>query len=272
MPKTFLKKSAGWTEIKSIFVKKTTGWTEVKNVFLKKTTGWVKVFTKLSLPDTTTAPSIRTTNTGSGTIYDGPEADSPQYLNADLFGKDGLYTNYTSIFGRKFTRGSTSSALTRTTIVNDDRFTSAGGVTTAMRTACDEQYLFYELTVQNGSSSNEIYPISPAIKMIKSYPAIIDFGWTESEEVGTQLGFDYSIENYYYNSIEPSSSYVRWWRSSSTNPGGTLIKQETITDTTTTTSSTSRTGTSYYTPRLHRQFLPRLISNRWSNRICFNIF
>ena len=248
MPKTFLKKSAGWTEIKSIFVKKTTGWTEVKNVFLKKTTGWVKVFTKLSLPDTTTAPSIRTTNTGSGTIYDGPEADSPQYLNADLFGKDGLYTNYTSIFGRKFTRGSTSSALTRTTIVNDDRFTSAGGVTTAIRTACDEQYLFYELTVQNGSSSNEIYPISPAIKMIKSYPALIDCGWTESENVGTQLGFDYSIENYYYNSIEPSSSYVRWWRSSSTNPGGTLIKQETITDTTTTTSSTSRTGTSYYTP------------------------
>lgn len=249
MPKTFLKKSAGWTEIKSIFVKKTTGWTEVKNVFLKKTTGWVKVFTKLSLPDTTTAPSIRTTNTGSGTIYDGPVATSPQYLNSDLFGKDGVYTNYTAIFGRKFTRGSTSSALTRTTIVNDDRFTSAGGVTTAMRTACDEQYLFYELTVQNGSSSNEIYPISPAIKMIKSYPALINCGWTESEEVGTQLGFDYSIENYYYNSIEPSSSYIRWWRSSSTNPGGTLIKQETITDTTTgTPSSTSRTGTSYYTP------------------------
>ena len=249
MPKTFLKKTGGWTEIKSIFVKKTTGWAEVKNVFLKKTTGWVKVFTKLSLPDTTTAPSIRTTNTGSGTIYDGPVATSPQYLNADLFGKDGVYTNYTSIFGRKFTRGSTSSALTRTTIVNDDRFTSAGGVTTAMRTACDEQYLFYELTVQNGSAANEIYPISPAIKMIKNFPSLIDCGWTESEEVGTQLGFDYSLENYYYNSVEPGSSYIRWWRSTSTNPGGTLIKQETITDTTTgTPSSTSRTGTSYYTP------------------------
>jgi hypothetical protein len=250
MPKTFIRKTGGWTEIKSIFVKKTTGWAEVKNVFLKKTSGWVKVFTKASLPDTTTAPSIRTTNTsGVGDQYDGPVATSPQFLNADLFGKDGVYTNYTSIFGRKFTRGSTSSATSRTTIVNSDRFTSAGGVTTAMRTACDEQYLFYELTVQNGSAANEIYPISPAIKMIKSYPATISFGWNEGESVGTQLAFNYSLENYYYNSIEPGSSYIRWWRSSNTNPGGTLIKQETITDTTTgTPSSTSRTGTSYYTP------------------------
>lgn len=249
MPKTFLKKSTGWTEIKSIFVKKSTGWAEVKNVFLKKTTGWVKVFTKISLPDTTTAPTIRTTNTGSGTIYDGPVATSPQFLNADLFGKDGTYTNYTSIFGRKFTRGSSSSSSTRTTIVNDDRFTSAGGVTTAMRAACDEQYLFYELTVQNGSAANEIYPISNAIKMIKDSPSVNTFGWSGAEEVGTQLAFNYNLQNYYYNSVEAGSSYIRWWRSTDTNPGGTLIKQETITDTTTgTPSSTSRTGVSYYTP------------------------
>ncbi len=253
MPKTFIKKTGGWTEIKSIFVKKTNGWAEVKNVFLKKTVNsvatWVKVFTKLSLPDTTTAPSIRTTNTGSGTIYDGPVATSPQYLNADLFGKDGVYTNYTSIFGRKFTRGSTSSALTRTTIVNDDRFTSAGGVTTAMRTACDEQFLFYELTVQNGSSANEIYPISPAIKMIKSYPVVTSFGWNETEAVGTELVFNYTLENYYYNSVESTSSYIRWWRSTNTDPGGTLLKEESINVTTTgTPSSTSRTGTSKYTP------------------------
>jgi len=248
MPKTFLKKSAGWTEIKSIFVKKATGWTEVKNVFLKKAAGWVKVYTKLSLPDTTTPPSIRTTNTsGTGTIYDGPVATSPQYLNANLFGKDGVYTNYTSIFGRKFTRGSSASATTRTTIVNDDRFTSAGGVTTAMRTACDEQYLFYELTVQNGSATNEIYPISSAIKMIKDFPSLISCGWSESEEVGVQLSFNYSVENYYYNSLETGSSYIRWWRSNNTDPGGTLIKQETISATSTSSSTSSLSGTSYYT-------------------------
>lgn len=252
MPKTFIKKTGGWTEIKSIFVKKTTGWTEVKNVFLKKTVSsvatWVKVFTKLSLPDTTTSPSIRTTNTGSGTIYDGPVATSPQFLNANLYGKDGVYTNYTSIFGRKFTYGDTSSALTRSTLVTGDLFTSGGGVTTTDRTNLDNKYLFYELTVQNGSSANEIYPISSAIKMIKSYPALTDMGWTDAEQVGTQLSLSYTIENYYYNKIDPALSYVRWWRSSSTNAGGTLLKEETITATSTGATSTSRTGTSLYTP------------------------
>ena len=253
MPKTFIKKTGGWTEIKSIFVKKTTGWAEVKNVFLKKTVSsvatWVKVFTKLSLPDTTTSPSIRTTNTGSGTIYDGPVATSPQFLNANLYGKDGVYTNYTSIFGRKFTSGTTSSALTRSTVVTGDLFTSGGGVTTTDRTNLDNKYLFYELTVQNGSSANEIYPISSAIKMIKSYPALTDMGWTSAEQVGTQLVLNYNIENYYYNKIDPDLSYVRWWRSTTTNAGGTLIQEETITATTTgTPSSSQRLGTSYYTP------------------------
>ena len=62
MPKTFLKKSTGWTEMKSIFVKKSTGWTETKSIFIKKLVTsqfgqlatWVKVYTKASLPDTTT--------------------------------------------------------------------------------------------------------------------------------------------------------------------------------------------------------------------------
>ncbi len=252
MPKTFLKKSAGWAEIKSIFVKKSTGWAEVKNVFLKKSTGWVKVFTKASLPDTVTAPSIRTTNTsGVGDQYDGPLAVSPIFLNENLFGKDGVYTNFTSKFGRKFTSATSASALPseRSTVVTGDLFTSGGGVTTADRTAVDEKYLFYELTVQNGSAANEIYPISQAIKMIKNYPATNSFGWSEAEEVGTQLNFNYNLENFYYNSVEASSSYIRWWRSTTFNPGGTLLKQETIAATTTgTPSSTSRTGTSSYTP------------------------
>ena len=247
MPKVFIRKSSTWPEIKSIFVKKTTGWAEVKNVFVKKTTGWVKVFTKANLPDTTTSPTIRTTNTGTGTVYDGPVATSPQFLNKDLFGKDGVYTNYTSILGRKFTSGTSASALTRSTVISGDLFTS--GVTAADRLALDGKYLFYELTVQNGSAANEIYPISSAIKLIKSSPILNDFGWTGAEQVNTQLVFNYSIQNYYYNRIDPDLSYVKWWRSNTTNAGGTLIKSETITSTTTgTPSSTERLGTSYYTP------------------------
>ena len=84
--------------------------------------------------------------------------------------------------------------------------------------------------------------------MIKSYPALTDMGWTGIEQVGTQLTLNYTIENYYYNKIDPALSYVRWWRSSSTNAGGTLLQEETITATSTGATSTSRTGTSLYTP------------------------
>jgi hypothetical protein len=255
MPKTFLKRSGGWTEMKSIFVKKSTGWTEVRSVFVKRVVSnvatWVRVYFKSALPDTTTPPEIRTTSSTSD-IYAGPAAVSPRYLNDNLFGKDGEYTNFTSKFGRKFTRGSTSTATTRTTIVDDDRFTTAGGVTTAMRTACDEQFLFYELTVQNISSANEIQSISSPVKMIKQEPSVDvnTTGWTGTEQVGTELSFNYTLENYYYNRIEPASSYIRWWRSTTTSPGGTKVKEETITDTTTGTPSTSsRSGTSKYTPQ-----------------------
>lgn len=248
-------KRSSWSSIKNMWIRTTVGWSPVRSGWIRVNssgTGWKRFWFKANLPNETTKPRFNTTNTGSGTIYDGPTATSPQYLNADLFGKDGTYSNYTAITGRKISYGDTATAdiNSRTTLVNDDRFTSAGGVTTSNRLSVDEKYLFYEMTVENGTDPlNQINSISNGIKMIKSYPALIDCGWTESEEVGTQLGFDYSIENYYYNRIEPSSSYIRWWRSSSTNPGGTLIKQETITDTTTgTPSSTSRTGTSYYTP------------------------
>jgi uncharacterized repeat protein (TIGR02543 family) len=254
MPKTFLRKSTGWTEMKSIFVKKSTGWTETKSIFIKKLVSgvatWVKVYTKASLPDTTTAPSIRTTNTGAGTVYDGPVAVSPRFLNDNLFGKDGLYTNYTSIFGRKFTSATSASALPadRTTVVTGDLFTSGGGVTEADRTALDGKYLFYELSVQNGSTANQIQPISPALKMIKKEPTITDFQWTGVEQSGTELVLNYVYENYYYNKIDPALSYIKWWRNTIDEPGGTLIKTETISATSTGATSTSRSGTSRYTP------------------------
>lgn len=211
MPKTFLKKSGGWTEMKSIFLKKTTGWAEIRKVFLKKASGWVLVFQKLSLPDTTTSPSIRTTNTsGTGGTYDGPVATSPQYLNEDLFGKDGVYTNYTSIYGRKFTYGDTTDSTSRTTIVSGDLLTSST-VTGTQRLTLDEKYLFYELTVQNGSASNEIYPVSAPIKMIKQWPYSNSFTITGAAESGITVTANLDIEYYYYSRPELGSSTIKWY-------------------------------------------------------------
>jgi uncharacterized repeat protein (TIGR02543 family) len=255
MPKTFLRKSTGWTEMKSIFVKKSTGWTETKSIFIKKLVSgvatWVKVYTKASLPDTTTAPSIRTTNTsGIGDAYDGPAAISPRFLNDNLFGKDGVYTNFTSKFGRKFTKADAAAALPteRTTVVTGDLFTSGGGVTEADRTALDGKYLFFEMSVQNGSTANQIQSVSSPMKMIKRAPEITDFQWTGVEQAGTELVLNYVYENYYYNKIDPALSYIKWWRNTIDEPGGTLIKTETISATSTGATSTSRSGTSRYTP------------------------
>ncbi len=240
-----------WKNTAALYIKSSASvWNRVRQGYIKaSSTVWKRFFNEQSLPTISVLPSIRKANTGTGTIYDGPVADSYQYLNDDLFGKDGLYGNYTSITGRKFSSADTIDSPTRTTVVFDDRFTSAGGVTTSMRLGLDEDYLFYEVQVNNGTGDDFINPVSSAVKLIKNYPVVTSGEWTEAEAVGTQLNFNYVLENYYYNRIEPDSSYIRWWRSTSINAVGTLLKEETISSTTTgTPSSTSRSGTSSYTP------------------------
>jgi hypothetical protein len=251
--------STNWKNATQIYIKTAASiWSRVKQGYIKtgsgsgtSSTNWKRFFFEANLPTITTKPSIRSANTsGTGTIYDGAAATSPQFLNVDLFGKDGVYGNYTSIpdASRRFSYADNIDDTTRSTLINDDRFSSAGGITTANRTTLDGKYLFYEVQVNNGTGDDYINPVSNGIKMIKSYPALTDMGWTGVEQVGTQLTLNYTIENYYYNKIDPGLSYVRWWRSSTTNAGGTLLKEETITATSTGATSTSRTGTSLYTP------------------------
>jgi hypothetical protein len=243
--------SSRWKNTAELYIK--TGasiWSRVKQGYIKvSATTWKRFFNEANLPVQVTGPTIRSENTsGTGTIYDGPVATSPQFLNANLFGKDGTYSNYTSITARRFSYADTLDSAIRTTLVFDDRFSSAGGVTTANRTALDGKYLFYEVQVNNGTGDDFINPVSSPKKMIKSYPVLTNMGWTGVEQVGTQLTLNYTIENYYYNKIDPDLSYVRWWRSSTADEGGTLIKEETISATSTGATSTSRTGTSLYTP------------------------
>jgi hypothetical protein len=240
-----------WKNTAAAYIKTgPTIWERIKQGYIKTgPTLWKRFFNEANLPVEITGPTIRSANTsGTGGLYDGSVATSPQFLNADLFGKDGSYSNYTSITARRFSYADSLDATVRSTLVFDDRFSSAGGVTTANRTELDGKYLFYEVQVNNGTGDDFINPVSSPKKLIKSYPALTDMGWTGVEQVGTQLTLNYTIENYYYNKIDPGLSYVRWWRSSTTNAGGTLLKEETITATSTGATSTSRTGTSLYTP------------------------
>jgi uncharacterized repeat protein (TIGR02543 family) len=241
-----------WKNTAAAYIKTgPTIWERIKQGYIKTgPTLWKRFFNEANLPVEITGPTIRSANTsGTGTIYDGSVATSPQFLNADLFGKDGSYSNYTSITARRFSYADSLDATVRSTLVFDDRFSSAGGVTTANRTALDGKYLFYEVQVNNGTGDDFINPVSSPKKLIKSYPALTSMEWAEAEQVGTQLVLNYDIENYYYNKIDPALSYVRWWRSSTADAGGTLVQEETITATTTgTPTSTQRLGTSYYTP------------------------
>jgi hypothetical protein len=182
-------------------------------------------------------------------MYDGPVATSPQYLDADLYGKDGVYTNYTSITSRRFSWADTENSATRSTVVFDDRFNTAGGITTSTRLSLDEDYLFYEVQVNNGTGDDFINPVSNPIKLIKKEPALGPFttSLTGNASPNSTLTFNYNLENYYYNRVEQGNSKIRWWRSSSQSPSGTLLKEETISATLTSSDSSSLSGQSTYT-------------------------
>ena len=124
-----------WKNAAQLYIKtEATVWQRVRQGYIKiSSSTWKRFFYEANLPTVNTRPQIRVTNTGSGTIYDGNEAGSPQFLNADLFGKDGTYNNYTSITSRRFSSAASIDSAIRSTVVFDDRFTSAGGVTTTTR-------------------------------------------------------------------------------------------------------------------------------------------
>jgi len=243
--------STRWKNVAEFYIK--TGasvWSRVRQGYIKvSATSWKRFFYEANLPGVTTKPSIRETNTGSGTMYDGPVATSPQYLDADLYGKDGVYTNYTSITSRRFSWADTEDSATRSTVVFDDRFNAAGGITASTRLSLDEDYLFYEVQVNNGTGDDFINPVSNPIKLIKKEPALGPFttSLTGNVSPNSTLTFNYNLENYYYNRVEQGNSKIRWWRSSSQSPSGTLLKEETISATLTSSDSSSLSGQSTYT-------------------------
>jgi hypothetical protein len=243
--------STRWKNVAEFYIKTGSSvWSRVRQGYIKvSATSWKRFFFEANLPRVTTKPSIRETNTGSGTMYDGPVATSPQYLDADLYGKDGVYTNYTSITSRRFSWADTENSATRSTVVFDDRFNAAGGITTSTRLSLDEDYLFYEVQVNNGTGDDFINPVSNPIKLIKKEPALGPFttSLTGNASPNSTLTFNYNLENYYYNRVEQGNSKIRWWRSSSQSPSGTLLKEETISATLTSSDSSSLSGQSTYT-------------------------
>jgi hypothetical protein len=236
-------KASTWRNITGAYVKNST-WRPVKQIYVKVVNTWKSVFLS-DPPVIVSKPSFRLLS------YSGAAATSPQFLDQSLYGKDGSYTNYTGITGRKITYSDTSDGLVRNTIISGDLFTTGAGITTSDRLTVDGKYLFYELTVSNGTDVlDSIEAVSDPMLMIKKQPALsssFTTALTGQSSPNSVLTFNYILENYYYNRVVGSTSKIRWWRSTNTTASGVMVKEQTISATTTSSDSSTLFGTSTYT-------------------------
>lgn len=253
---------ASWTKIKNIYRKTTPAnypgtaasnftdvskeWRRHGGLYRKTSTGWRKVFTKTSTGVTfTTGPAIHIYS--SPYPYgpnDGISLTGPRYINEVLYGKDGIWTprNETSI-SRSFQAAATPDGANRFTIDSNDIFDLSSS--TANQEQADESYLYYKISVQN--YGDLVAASAGPVKLIKRESSFNSWNLTGTTTVGSTLSGTYSLENRWYNKPELYNSYIRWWRSSTTNPSGTLVREEYLGDHYSTNNSTSLQGSDSYT-------------------------
>ena len=254
---------AQWTKVKNIYRKTTPAsysgtsatnftdiskeWRRSSGFYRKTSTGWRKVFTKTSTGvKFTTGPAIHLYG-GASNPYgpnDGTSISSPRYLNEVLYGKDGIWTprNETSIT-RSFQAAITPDGGNRFVIDNDDIFNLANN--SQYWDSADETYLYYRINVQN--YGDLVTAAAGPIKLIKRESSFNSENLTGTTTVGSTLTGTYSLENRWYNKPELYNSYIRWWRSSTTNPSGTLIREEYLGDHVSTNNTTTLSGSDTYT-------------------------
>jgi hypothetical protein len=245
-----LKNSLGdWKDVSSVYLKTSSGWKALTAAYLKTVDGWKSLLTT-TLPNTN-IPIMSSTNpiqirTGS---YNGPTAGLTggslnkkyEYIDTILYGHDGAYTNYTSISGRKFvyvnpgSGYSFSSSSTKYNLELDDILNTQTNQINA-----DGKYVQYTLNVANGSNpNNSLNARSKPILMLKHEPVVTSQTLTSTPinpgnvlKVGDVLTYSYTLENYWYNSINKSYSWVRWYRSSDGITPGELLKNILVSNTT----------------------------------------
>lgn len=239
----WIKRTSAWSSIQNMWIKTGSTWSPVRSGYIRvntSSTGWKRFWFKANLPNITTAPSIRTQNfSGTGTQYDGPVATSPITMDQTLWGKDGTYTNYTSIPTRKFIISDSSDGSFASDNELDDIWN-----TSSNKLAADEKYLFYTVTVQNGTDPlNSISPVSSPVFIIKSQPYSNSFTITGALEVGNVVTANIDIEYYYYNRPTLSSSYIKWYVGNYIgDTSGTPVQTTSLTDALDSTSSTQYLG------------------------------
>jgi len=254
--------AAQWKKIKNIYRKTTPAsysgtsatnftdaskeWRRSSGFYRKTSTGWRRVFTKTSTGVTfTTGPAIH--------LYsypypygpnDGLSVSSPRYLNEVLYGKDGIWTPRNEIsITRSFQAALTPDGGNRFVIDGNDVFDLANN--SDYWDSADETYLYYRINVQN--YGDLVTAAAGPIKLIKRESSFNSENLTGTTTVGSTLTGTYSLENRWYNKPELYNSYIRWWRSTSNDPSGTLVREEYLGDHVSTNNSTSLQGSDSYT-------------------------
>ena len=265
---------AQWKKIKNIYRKTTPAsyagtsvtnftdaskeWRRHAGFYRKTSTGWRRVFTKTSTGVVfTTAPAIHEYSYpypyGPN---NGTNVSSPQYADTILYGKDGIWTprNEYSI-GRTFYASYAPDGAAKFQVDTNDVFNLS---TNGYKDYLDENtnydhlgyglYLYYKMNIVNYGDT--VTALAGPVKIIKHEPVFNSINLTGTATVGSTLSGTYSLENKWYNSPDISYrnvSYIRWWRSTTTSPGGTLVREEYLGNHFSTNNSTSLQGSDSYT-------------------------
>jgi len=221
-------------------------WRRTSAMYTKTSTGWRRVFTKTSTGvKFTTGPAIHVYS--SPYPYgpnDGLSVSSPRYINDVLYGKDGIWTPRNEIsVTRSFQAALAPDGSYRFTIDNNDVFDLS--TSPDNQDWADETYLYYKINVKNYGDT--VTASAGPIKLIKREPSFNSQNLTGTATVGSTLSGTYSLENKWYNKPELYNSFIRWWRSSTTDPSGTLVREEYLGDHVSTNNSTSLQGSDTYT-------------------------
>ena len=159
MPNVYVKKSTGWSEIKSIYVKKSTGWIEILNAYVKKSTGWVKVFQRTQIPGITTTPKVRN--------FNGDNIDNSTHIarvGNTLYGYRGVWTGDPTSYEDRWYYATTSGGIF------GPFSPTQSNTTLPMTLAYDDYYIVYQVRATNAAGTSDWVSSSNQARVVRYKP------------------------------------------------------------------------------------------------------
>jgi uncharacterized repeat protein (TIGR02543 family) len=162
MPNVYVKKSTGWSEVKSIYVKKSTGWIEILNAYVKKSTGWIKVFQRTQIPGITTTPKVRN--------FNGDDINNTTHIarvGNTLYGYRGVWTNDPTSYEDRWYFSTISGGIF------GPFSPSQINTTLPMILGYDDYYIVYQVRATNAAGTSDWVSSSNQARVVRYKPVSI---------------------------------------------------------------------------------------------------